>query len=126
MGIVGKDTPVQIINMTNMEPIPLANDSWTRMVLTDKTVSGNGASLGYSIFRPGTVLSSVSHDVEELAYVIAGEGELRLENDVVTFGPHDALFIPPSTWHAVANTGDEELIMVFFFPFPDYPPTERR
>lgn len=126
MGAVGNDSDVQVINMAGVEAIPLPNDSWSRMVLTDKTVSGNQASLGYSIFRPGTVLSSVSHEVEELAYVLAGTGELRLENEVVTFGPHDALFIPPSTWHAVANTGNEDLVMVFFFPFPDYPPTRRR
>ena len=37
-----------------------------------------------------------------------------------------ALHIPPGLWHAVANTGDEDVMMVFGFPYPDYPPTERR
>jgi oxalate decarboxylase/phosphoglucose isomerase-like protein (cupin superfamily) len=45
---------------------------------------------------------------------------------VVAFGPGQGLYIPPRTWHAVAVTGDEEVIMVFAFPHPDYPPTERR
>lgn len=126
MGTVSSETRVQVINMTDIDPIPLANNSWSKMVLTNKNVSDNHASLGYSIFRPGTVLTSVSHEVEELAYVVSGEGELRLEDQVVSFGPNDALFIPPSTWHAVVNTSNEDLIMVFFFPFPDYPPTERR
>jgi hypothetical protein len=26
----------------------------------------------------------------------------------------------------VANTGDEDMVMIFGFPYPDYPPTERR
>jgi quercetin dioxygenase-like cupin family protein len=96
------------------------------MVLTDKTLEGNRGALGYSVFTPGTVTSSVSHEVEELAYVIAGRGELRLEDGVVPFGPDDALFIPPHTWHAVAVSGEEDCVMVFTFPYPDYPPTERR
>ncbi|MFQ5409147.1 MAG: cupin domain-containing protein [Anaerolineales bacterium] len=117
---------VRVVKLEAVEPIPLPNESWSKMVLTDKTVEGNTSSLGYSVFRPGTELASVSHEVEEVAYVIAGCGELRLEDGVAPFEPHDALYIPPNTWHAVANTGDTDVIMVFGFPYPDYPPTERK
>jgi mannose-6-phosphate isomerase-like protein (cupin superfamily) len=96
------------------------------MLVTRHTVEETRAALGYSVFRPGTATALVCHDVEEVAYVVAGRGELRLEADVVPFGPDDALFIPAHTWHAVANTGTEDVIMVFAFPYPDYPPTDRR
>jgi len=36
-----------------------------------------------------------------------------------------ALYTPASLWHTVVNDGDEDLVMVFSFPWPDYPPTER-
>lgn len=117
---------VQVISLDDVDPIELPKGSWSRMLLTDQTVSENESSLGYSIFRPGTVTDPVSHEVEEIAYVIAGEGELRLDDGVVSYGAGDALFIPANTWHAVANTGDDDVIMVFGFPYPDYPPTERR
>ena len=117
---------VRVVKLKAVKPIPLPNESWSKMVLTDKTIAGNTSSLGYSVFRPGTELMAVSHEVEEVAYVIAGSGELRLEDQVVLFEPHDALYIPPHTWHAVANTGENDVIMVFGFPYPDYPPTERR
>jgi quercetin dioxygenase-like cupin family protein len=120
------DNTVQVVSLEQVDPIDLPKGSWSRMVLTDKTLEGNGGSLGYSIFKPGTVTAPVSHEVEELAYVIAGRGELRLDDGTVEFGPDDALFIPPDTWHAVAITGDEDVIMVFTFPYPDYPPTERK
>ena len=42
------------------------------------------------------------------------------------FKAADGLFIPAGVWHAVVNTGDEDVAMVFGFPFPSYPPTERR
>ena len=68
----------------------------------------------------------LSHSTEELAYVLSGHGELRLEGEAVPCRAASALFIPASVWHAVVNTGDEPLTMVFAFPHPDYPPTERR
>ena len=56
---------------------------------------------------------------------MAGAGELRLDDGAVGFRAGDALHIPAGVWHAVANTGDEDVVMVFGFPHPDYPPTER-
>lgn len=105
--------------------IELPGGSWSRMIVTDKSVDGNVSSLGYSVFTPGSATAPVSHQTEEVAYVLSGAGELRLDSDTVTFRAGDGLFIPPGVWHAVANTGTEDVAMVFGFPHPDYPPTER-
>ena len=117
---------VKMVALESVDKIELPGGSWSKMVLNKTTLSGNKGSLGYSIFTPGTVLSPVAHETEELAIVIAGTGELRLDDRLITYGPNEAMFIPAGTWHAVANTGKEDLIMVFTFPCPDYPPTERR
>jgi mannose-6-phosphate isomerase-like protein (cupin superfamily) len=114
------------VALESVDPIELPQGSWSRMVVNDKQVEGNRASLGYSVFTPGTALSPVKHETEEFAFVVSGSGELRLDDEAVEFGPNDALFIPAGVWHAVANTGEEDVIMVFGFPHPDYPPTERR
>jgi oxalate decarboxylase/phosphoglucose isomerase-like protein (cupin superfamily) len=37
-----------------------------------------------------------------------------------------ALYVPAKVWHTVVNPGEEDLVMVFSFPSPGYPPTERR
>jgi mannose-6-phosphate isomerase-like protein (cupin superfamily) len=124
MGAVDKS--VRVVPLDEVEAIPLPKDSKSWMVLTGTTVPGTGNSLGYSIFKPGTVTTSVSHAVEELAYVLSGHGELRLDDGVVPFGPNKGLYIPAGVWHAVAVTGDEDVIMVFTFAYPDYPPTERK
>ena len=117
---------VAVISLDEVDPIELPQGSWSRMLVTDKQTEGNSASLGYSVFTAGTELSPVKHETEEVAYVVSGTGELRLDDRVVPFATGDALYIPPETWHAVANTGGEDVIMVFGFPHPDYPPTERR
>ena len=117
---------VTVVPLESAEPIELPQGSWSRMLVTGARVDGNASSLGYSIFTPGTVLNPVKHETEEVAYVVAGSGELRLDGETVPFREGDAVHIPAGTWHAVANSGETDVIMVFGFPHPEYPPTERR
>ena len=118
--------PVAVVNLAEVDPIELPRESWSRMLITSNHADGNQSSLGYSVFTPGTALTPVKHETEEVAYVVSGSGELRLDTGAVPFGEGDALHIPAQTWHAVANTGEVDVVMVFGFPHPDYPPTERR
>lgn len=117
---------VTVMSLESVAEIPLPNGSWSKMALTGETAPGIVSSLGYSVFKPGTVLAMVSHEVEEVAYVVAGRGELRIDDGAVPFAAGQAIHIPPRLWHAVANTGDEDIVMVFGFPYPAYPPTDRR
>jgi quercetin dioxygenase-like cupin family protein len=117
---------VAVVPLESADPIELPQGSWSRMLVTTGRVEGNASSLGYSVFTPGTVLAPVKHETEEVAYVVAGLGELRLDGEAVQFREGDAVHIPADTWHAVAATGDTDVIMVFGFPHPGYPPTERR
>ena len=125
MGVVGNSV-ITVVTRDEVDAIPLPNGSWSRMVLTRETAPGVASSLGYSVFTPGTATGMVSHEVEEVAFVLAGQGEIRTDADPTPFHAGQALHIPPGLWHAVANTGDEDVVMVFGFPHPDYPPTERR
>ena len=117
---------VTTVRLDEVEPIELPRGSWSRMLVTDARVGGNASSLGTSVFTPGTVLQPVRHETEEVAYVVSGTGEIRLDDEAVPFRKGDAVHIPAGVWHAVANTGGEDVVMVFGFPHPDYPPTERR
>jgi quercetin dioxygenase-like cupin family protein len=123
---VGAVSAVSVVALDSVPDIELPNGSFSRMLVTAERAAGATASLGYSVFRPRTELASVAHDTEEFAYVAAGSGRLRLDEGDVEFGTGDALHIPAGVWHAVVNDGDEDVVMVFGFPHPDYPPTERR
>jgi quercetin dioxygenase-like cupin family protein len=125
VGAVSKPA-ITVVTRDEVEPIPLPNGSWSRMVLTRDTAPGIASSLGFSVFTPGTATGMVSHEAEEVAYVLAGQGEIRTDAGPEPFRAGQALHIPPGLWHAVANTGNEDVVMVFGFPHPDYPPTERR
>ena len=117
---------VSVVPLEEVETIDLPGGSWSRMLITGAAVGGNVSSLGYSVFKPGTVLAPVSHETEEVAYVVSGSGRVDTDAGEVRFAAGDALHIPASTWHAVVNDSDADVVMVFGFPHPDYPPTERR
>lgn len=117
---------VRVIALDEVDPIPLPKGSWSRILVGPSTVVGNVSSLGYSVFTPGMETDDLSHAVEELAFVTSGSGELRLEDEVVALQAGSAVFIPAGLWHTVANSGDEDLVMVFTFPDRGYPATEHR
>lgn len=122
---MGRLSGVRVVPLGDVPAIDLPGGSWSRVLLTGERV-GSASALGFSSFAPGTATAMLSHATEELAYVLGGHGELRLDDDVVPYGPDSALYIPAGVWHAVVNTGTEPVTMVFAFPHPGYPPTERR
>jgi putative monooxygenase len=117
---------VTVIPLTDVEPVQLAGGSWSRVLVSEKTVGGNASALGYSVFKPGTSTADLSHETEELAYIVSGRGVIRLEAEDVPVAAGQALYVPAKLWHTVVNPGDADLVMVFSFPAPGYPPTERR
>ncbi len=123
---MGAVSAVSVVPLDTVPNIELPNGSFSRMLVTGDRAEGATASLGYSVFKPGTELGSVAHETEEFAYVASGAGRLRLDDGEVEFRAGDALHIPAGVWHAVVNDGGEDVVMVFGFPHPDYPPTERR
>jgi quercetin dioxygenase-like cupin family protein len=119
-------TGTRVIGLKSIAPIDLGQNSWSRVIVNATTVNDNHSALGYSVFAPGLVTADLSHSTEELAFVVSGNGRIRLEDDEVAVATHDAIFIPAGAWHTIVVDGDEDLIMVFTFPWIDYPPTERR
>jgi len=116
----------EVVSLSDVDPVELPMGSWSRLLVTERTVTGNVSTLGYSVFKPGLVAADLSHSVEELAFVVDGAGLIRLEDGQLEAHSGQALFIPARMWHTVVNDGDEDLVMVFSFPSPDYPPTQRR
>lgn len=111
--------------MEDVPPVELPGGSWSRVILSGDRV-GSSTTLGVSSFAARTSTAMLSHATEELAYVLCGRGALRMDDGEVPYGPGSALYIPAGVWHAVVNEGDDPVSMVFAFPHPGYPPTDRR
>jgi len=79
--------------------------------------------LGISTFTPGTDTPQKVHTEEEFCYILAGQGRITTGDEYVEYGPGSFLFIPAGVPHGVANPGPEDVVMVFGFSWPTYPPT---
>jgi len=65
-------------------------------------------------YLPGSAATPHSHDeAENVFYVIQGRGLAILDGDRIPIQPGTLVFIPPKVEHAVINTGEQNLIMVF-------------
>ena len=96
------------------------------MLVTGDRVPGTASSLGYSVFTPGTAAGAgAPRDRGGRVRASPVRASCAWTTGPSAFRAGDALHIPAGVWHAVANTGDEDVVMVFGFPHPDYPPTER-
>src|SRR5262249_15361668 len=115
-----------VVSLADVDPVELPMGSWSRLLVTEHTVTGNVSMLGYSVFKPGLVAADLSHSVEELAFVVSGAGIILLEDGQLEAHAGQALFIPARMWHTVVNDGDEDLVMLFSSPSSDSPPTQRR
>ena len=50
---------------------------------------------------------------DELIFIHKGAGKLTLDEDTIDVNTGDVVFVPHDTWHALDNTGSENLLMMF-------------
>ena len=57
----------------------------------------------------GSTLEHYHAKTEEIYYITAGSGRMRIENETRDVKPGDAIAIPPGRKHKIWNTGKETL-----------------
>jgi len=57
----------------------------------------------------GSTLEHLHVKTEEIYYITAGSGRMRIENETREVRPGDAIAIPPGARHKIWNTGMETL-----------------
>jgi quercetin dioxygenase-like cupin family protein len=102
----------------------LPDGSWLIELLTGSITGTKKMMLGYSTFKPGANTEKKIHTEEECAFIISGNGKITLHDTEVAFGPKSAIYIPPGVAHGVKNDGSEDVVMVYTFSYPEYPPTK--
>jgi quercetin dioxygenase-like cupin family protein len=79
---------------------------------------GRGADQSSTIvyeIEPGGHLGWHTDATEETQYIIAGTGELKMEDGIYPVGPGSVFVLPTNVRHNLANVGSERLRAVAFF-----------
>jgi len=82
-----------------------------RMVLDQRTMKEIGF-LASAILDKGKKIESHEDPMEEIYFIIMGEGEMSVGDEKRHVIPGDAVFIPPGAPHALENTGEDLLFLM--------------
>lgn len=77
-----------------------------------------GMSLGYSALPAGYATPPHSHDAEELAFILVGEGAIVVDGVKFRVGPGDILLTPSGSEHATVAGPDGALVIWWVYAPP--------
>jgi quercetin dioxygenase-like cupin family protein len=65
--------------------------------------------------EPGQVVPAHEHlDMEEVFYVVSGQGEMQVGGEAAALQAGDRVIVPPRTAHVLVNTGTTRLHLITF------------
>lgn len=69
-------------------------------------------SLAHAVVPVGQ--TSIDHALKtsEVYYLLSGQGEMHINDEVQAVGPGDAIYIPPNARQFIHNTGSEPLVFI--------------
>jgi len=69
-------------------------------------------SLAHAIVPVGQVSTPHSLTTSEVYYILDGQGEMHIDQEVSTVEPGDAVYIPPNAQQYIRNTGTVPLVFI--------------
>ena len=69
-------------------------------------------SLAHAVVPVGQTSIDHALTTSEVYYILSGQGEMRIDEDVQAVGPGDAIYIPPNARQFIHNTGQEPLVFI--------------
>lgn len=98
---------MDIQNLDRVPAFTTKDGSEIRELLAHRNAGIRNQTLAEARVPPGArTLPHYHVRTEEIYYVLAGRGEMRVGQEVRPVGPGDAIAIPPGAVHQIANTGD--------------------
>ncbi|MCG3161451.1 MAG: hypothetical protein JMDDDDMK_02634 [Acidobacteria bacterium] len=95
-----------IVNRRDTKVISTPHGSEIRPLIDRTTSPINQCSLAEETLPPGASVTPHHHEViEEIYYIIEGEGVMKIDDEECEVGAGDAIYIPRFARHTLTNTG---------------------
>jgi mannose-6-phosphate isomerase-like protein (cupin superfamily) len=105
--------PSRNMDVRNLEQVTAfitKDGSEIRELLAHRNSCVRNQSLAEARLPVGAATTPHFHPLtEEIYYILAGVGSMRVGDEVRDVGPGDAIAIPPGAYHQLSNTGAETL-----------------
>lgn len=69
-------------------------------------------SLAHAVVPVGQISVDHALTTSEVYYILSGQGEMHINEEVQAVGPGDAIYIPPNARQFIRNTGQEPLVFI--------------
>jgi mannose-6-phosphate isomerase-like protein (cupin superfamily) len=104
---------MDVIKLRDVAAFVTKDGSEIRELLAARNSCIRKQSLAEARVAPGTTTAAHFHPMtEEIYYLLAGEGQMRIGDEHRTVTAGDAVAIPPGAVHQITNTGDTTLVFL--------------
>jgi quercetin dioxygenase-like cupin family protein len=114
---------IRVVPLDQGKRTDLPGGHWVCELISGPLNGASDTMLGFSTWAPGASTKQLVHEVDELAYIVSGEGKLSVGDEMVAYRAGDGVLIPAGVPHGVVNDSDADMTMVYVFSYPQYPPT---
>ena len=101
---------MNVTNLKSTTAFVTKDGSEIRELLAHRNSCIRNQSLAEARVAPGATTTAHFHaQTEEIYYILAGTGRMRIDRDVHPVSVGDAIAIPPGKVHQITNTGSDTL-----------------
>jgi mannose-6-phosphate isomerase-like protein (cupin superfamily) len=113
---------IRIASLTNTPILELPGRR-LQWLVTPETLGARNLSMAVMDCPAGSTVRPLHghRDIEEVIFVLEGEGEAWVDGEVAPFSRGDAVLFPPNSRHMVRNTGTGSLRTCSIFSPPTSP-----
>ena len=115
---------VKVVDVSEGKRTDLPDGSWVCELVSGPLNGASATMLGFSTWQPGANTKQMVHEVDELCYIVEGEGKLSIGDECVSYRAGQGVLIPAGVPHGVVNDSAEPMSMVYVFSYPESPPTK--
>lgn len=104
------------INVRDLADLPsFGTDSLASRIIADETVGVENVGVGVVTLEPGATGDRHVREVEEIVFVLEGEGRIVTDDRDYPLREGQAAVIPPGVHHSHENTGSGALRKLWIF-----------
>ena len=81
-------------------------------MILDRRVLKEIGFLAIAQLEPGKQLEAHADPMEEIYFIMSGEGEMTLDDETRHVVPGDAIWIPTGSRHGLSNTGTDDCVIL--------------